>query len=38
MVERQRLPKGRRNFVVSSFIINTLFVMMVSQMYAAAAA
>ena len=38
MVDRQRLPRGRRNFEVSSFIINALFVMMVSQMCAAAAA
>ena len=38
IVERQRLLRGRRNFEVSSFIINALFVMMVSQMYDAAAA
>lgn len=38
MVERQSLPRGRRNFEAGSFIINALFVMMVSKMYAAAAA
>lgn len=38
MVERQSLPRGRRNFEAGSFIINALFVMMFSKMYAAAAA